>query len=87
MIIQFSLIENLRPRMGKYLERLLPTLYIIRHELDKDINKLIDDSEILLTKKHIRKLSGGPSGARTQDLGIKSAWTSFLNLLAYLCER
>jgi len=48
--------ENLKRRMEEYLERLLPTLYIIKYGLDKDINKLIEDSEDLLTQKHLRKL-------------------------------
>lgn len=48
--------ENLRLRMEEYLERLLSTLYTIRHGLNKDINQLIDNSEDLLTQKHLRKL-------------------------------
>ena len=43
--------------MEEYLERLLSTLYIIRHVMDKDINELIDNSESVLTSRHLRKLS------------------------------
>ena len=47
---------DLAKRLEQYLERLLPTLYIIRHGLGKDINQLIDESEDKLTQKHIRKM-------------------------------
>ena len=47
---------NLRRRMEEYLEWLLPIFYIIRHGLNKDINQIIDNSESLLTQKHLRKL-------------------------------
>lgn len=48
--------ENLKRRMEEYLERLLPTLYVIRHGLNLDINKLIDSIENSLSQKHLRKL-------------------------------
>lgn len=47
---------NLKRRMEEYIERLLPTLCIARHGLNIDFNKLIDNSENLLTQKHLRKL-------------------------------
>jgi len=48
--------EELKRRLENYLVRMLPTLYVIRHGLDKDINKIVDVSEYLLNKKHIEKL-------------------------------
>ena len=42
--------------MEEYLERLLPTFFVIRHGLDKDINKLVDNSENELKRKHLNRL-------------------------------
>jgi len=48
--------EDLKIRLENYFKRLLPTLYIIRHGLAKDINKIIDNSDHLLNQKHLKKL-------------------------------
>lgn len=48
--------KNIRVRLRNYLDRLLPTLYIMRHGLDIDFNNLIDNSEVMLTQKHLKKL-------------------------------
>jgi len=56
---------NQRQRLKEYIVRLLPTLYIVRHGLDLDMNELIDNSEYLLTQKHLRKLES--LNSKTQD--------------------
>ena len=48
--------EKLKSNLISFYNRLLPTLYLIRHGLDKDINNDVDLSEHLLKFNHKRKL-------------------------------
>lgn len=48
--------ENIKIKLERYFETLIPTLYIIRHGLNKNLNNIVDNSLDKLTSKHLYKL-------------------------------